>query len=599
MKYPFFGLALTLLGLAPAAWGQWLTQSFDLKPGWNAIFAQVDASHATLDNLVGSDPRNPILEVWRWNPPATAQFTDSPQNPNAGTEWTSWVRAQTGGSMQRLVGDTAYLVRLPTNAANFKWTLKGRPVPPRNQWTLTGLNFLGFSTVPANPPTFDQFFAKAPELQSAVPEVYYYSGFDLIHNPVRVGSFQFRTFPVKRGQAYWIRSGEVFNRYFGPFEVVLSSAAGVDFHDTLTTYSLRLRNLTTNALTVSLQLVRSETPPSGQPAIAAEPPLLIRGQLNLADLTYTSTNLPVGTVRSWTLPARGQNGSEVEVVLGLNRTAMTQDAGALLAGVLRFTDSLGFSQVDVPVAAKAPATAGLWIGTAGVTDVQHYLKSYQRDGQGKPVAGNDGNYVVTSVDGSLGKVTQSYPLRLIVHNPVSGHAVLLQRVFYGLDAKGQPVVSRSEDALGPANLGSARRVSALHLPWTAENSTWVFDGRIGSSTNLATTVINGYNDRASNPFLHGYHPDHDNLDSTFKNLQPQGAESYTIQRDIHLIFTPPGNDFQSLTSAGLNLSGDYQETITMKGLARGNGVEDNRQFQVRGRFNLSLVSDLATLAGTP
>ena len=114
MKYPFFGLALTLLGLAPAAWGQWLTQSFDLKPGWNAIFAQVDASHATLDNLVGSDPRNPILEIWRWNPPATAQFTDSPQNPNAGTEWTSWVRAQTGGSMQRLVGDTAYLDRKST-----------------------------------------------------------------------------------------------------------------------------------------------------------------------------------------------------------------------------------------------------------------------------------------------------------------------------------------------------------------------------------------------------------------------------------------------------------------------------------------------------
>ena len=41
--------------------------------------------------------------------------------------------------------------------------------------------------------------------------------------------FAYRTTPVQRGQAFWIRAGTAYNRYFGPFEVELSSEAGVGF----------------------------------------------------------------------------------------------------------------------------------------------------------------------------------------------------------------------------------------------------------------------------------------------------------------------------------------------------------------------------------
>src|SRR5206468_4311125 len=126
------------------------------------------------DALVGSDPNNAIIEIWRWNPPSAVQFSDSPQNPNAGSEWTSWVRIQQLNSLQRLVGDAAYLVRVASNATTYTWTLKGRPVAPRHEWTVTGLNFLGFPTLANNPPKFDAFLAQAPELQSANPEIYYY-----------------------------------------------------------------------------------------------------------------------------------------------------------------------------------------------------------------------------------------------------------------------------------------------------------------------------------------------------------------------------------------------------------------------------------------
>jgi hypothetical protein len=45
---------------------QWITQSLDLKAGWNAVYLHVDASHETLDTLVGADQANPIQEIWMW-----------------------------------------------------------------------------------------------------------------------------------------------------------------------------------------------------------------------------------------------------------------------------------------------------------------------------------------------------------------------------------------------------------------------------------------------------------------------------------------------------------------------------------------------------
>jgi hypothetical protein len=592
-------LAVLLLTIVPAS-AQWITQSLDLKAGWNAVFLHVDASYTTLDALVAADASNPIIEVWRWNPPSTTQFTDSPQNPNAGSEWTGWIRTQTGGSLQRLLGDVAYLVRVGTNAATYTWTIKGRPVVPRHEWTITGLNFVGFPTLPSNPPRFDAFLAQSPELQTANPEIYSYNGGDLgPNNPSRLLQTLYRNTPVKRGQAFWIRSGTVFNRYFGPFEVALSSPAGVDFRDNVSAYALRLRNLSISSLTINLRLTPSETPPPGQSNIVATPPMLIRGALNTTNLTYGYTNLPTASVRSWTLAARGLPGSEIEVVLGLNRSLITANPGSLLAGVLEFTDSLGQLRVDVPVSAVSASSAGLWVGGASVNQVRHYLKSYERDAANNPVATPDGNYVVTNLDTSLGGVPRAFPLRLIVHNPEVGNAVLLQRVFYGLDANTNLIVATGESALAPAYLKDARRISAVHLPWTSTNTAWLFNGRLRSQTNLTATVALGYDDQASNPFLHSYHPDHDNLNETFKTVRPQGSESYSVQRDITLNVTPPADDFSSLVAAGLKLTGDYTETITVRGLARAGGLFDTRQFEVHGVFSLNRVSDTPTLALAP
>src|SRR5215467_13501515 len=179
LKNPASLLSAALLSCSPAS-AQWLTQTISLKPGWNAIFLHVDASQDSLDSLVGNDSSNPILEVWRWNWASVVQFTDSPLQPGPAVEWASWNRTNASGApLKRLVGDCAYLVRVSTNVNFYDWSIKGQPVAPRHDWTITGLNLIGFSTVASTPPNFKAFLAPATEFLSTIPEIYYYPGGDL------------------------------------------------------------------------------------------------------------------------------------------------------------------------------------------------------------------------------------------------------------------------------------------------------------------------------------------------------------------------------------------------------------------------------------
>ena len=82
-KLYVFLLCLMTGAVVPAR-AQWVTEKLQLKAGWNAVFLHVDASHATLDEVVGASAPvlTPIEQVWRWNAnPSTVQFVQSPQQP--------------------------------------------------------------------------------------------------------------------------------------------------------------------------------------------------------------------------------------------------------------------------------------------------------------------------------------------------------------------------------------------------------------------------------------------------------------------------------------------------------------------------------------
>ena len=584
--------------LALPARAQWLTQTLNLKQGWNAVFLHVDPGYATVDQLIGSTAPvlTPIEQVWRWDPkPTTAQFITSPQQPtDTGSQWVNWKRSDGGSSaLLRLAGNTAYLVY---STSDFAWELKGRPVLPSYQWSTSGLNFFGFPTVSVAPPTFEDFLADVPSLQ--LGEIFRYGGGELgVDNPSRV--FAFRTTRVNRGEAYWIRAGDIYHSYYGPFEVTAAGDGQIQFGDSLNAFSFRIRNLSANPLTVTLQLKASEPSPTGQTPIAGVPPLLVRGEQNLTNLTYSFSELPPGTENSWTLAPRGQVGSETEVVLGLDRANVTGNPNDLLAGVLQLTDSLGQTRIDMAVSAGVSSASGLWVGSAAVTSVGQYLQSYLRDANNQLVVNTNGAYVVTGVITNLTPVPSAYPLRMIVHNPASGPATLWQRIFYGFNASTNPIVANQESALSPNLLSQARRISASHLPWSEQNPGWTFSGPLGKGAVLTTSVTNDFRNQVSNPFLHTYHPDHDNLDATFKNELPQGSESYTTVREITLRVDPPANDFDSRVNASATLSGTYLESIRVLGLARAGNSFDTRRFDVSGGFLLNRISGIPTLTLVP
>jgi hypothetical protein len=366
----------------------------------------------------------------------------------------------------------------------------------------------------------------------------------------------------------------------------------IDLGAAVNQYSFYLRNSTASNLVVTARLVASETPPPGQAAIVGSPPVLVRGNLNSTNLTYAYTDLSGGGTVSWTLKPKGQPGSEIPVIIGVNRTAMTAPAGSLYAGILRFTDALNFSQIDVPVSAQSSSATGLWMGKALVSQVGNYLKTYQLDANNRPVMSSDGNYIVTGISTNLGPVPQAFPQRLILHNDGT-NVFLLQRIFYGLNQSSNIVVATQESALDPARLDTARRISAANFPWSNTNLPWTVSGQLVPGGNLTATVQLAYDDQASNPFLHTYHPDHDNLDGGALPLPtklPQGSESYGITRAIKLNLDPPGNDFVSRTTAGQSLIGTYSELITVTGLGGA-----TRNFNVSGVVVLTRISTIATL----
>ena len=539
------------------AQAQWQTQSIVVKPGWTAVYLHVDPSYTNLDTLIGGDANNPINEVWLWSPGSSSiQFVTGPQTPLTGSsQWATWVRNtnQVSSTLGTLIPNAAYLVH-SLATTNYTWKIKGRPTVPSYLWTSSGINLIGFSTVTSSPPVFDNFLSLVPDLAN-LADIYQYSGGELgPSNPIQV--FNPHAVPVVRGQAFWIRSGSYYNNYFGPFQVGLDSH-GADFGDSTSLNSFHLRNPSSAPVTVTLRLAPSETRPNNQQTpIVGVPPLVVRGALNPVTLTYAVSNLTTNNSISWTLPPKGQNGSDIVVILGVNRVAFANNAPGLYAGILKFTDGQNFTEVDAAVSAQPAAYAGLWVGEANVSQVASYLKTYQRESDNKPVQGTNGAYMVLSTNTTLGDTAASFPMRLILHNTGS-QVKLLQRVFYGKDIYSNLVVATSESSLDPTRLGSARRLTAVQFPWSRSNITWTLTGQLVPAATLTADVPLNYDDQAANPFLHTFHPDHDNLDRTVnppKQLS-KGLESYDVNRHITLSLNSTGTDFDSLTKFGQSFQG--------------------------------------------
>jgi len=582
---------LSALLLSPLQ-ATWKSETLSLNPGWNAIYPLVDTSHATITELFADRPS--IEEIWRWQPERIDGRTlDVNAIPQSGGEWGVWRRGNPDlSSISYLLPNYGYLVKVADGSPAFNPTIMGKAILPKVRWRTDSLNLLGFATrTEAAAPRISQYF-DSDSAPAAINRILEYRGGALADgvNPRAVNASTKR---LVRGQAFWFESNEA-SGYVGKLKVELGEGDGPHFGNTGTGQNLVLRNQGKEALTVTLSRRASETPPGGQASIQGE------ALLTFLSGTAGESEVPVGlnSPQNVTIPV----GQSMTVRIGLDRSAMTGNPGDRFAALLKLETS--DQEIDLGFSAGITSLAGLWIGEASINQVGSLLKRYQRnpDGttiyeettyddpngnsvtiKGKPLLVLNQDFTPAAAD-AIPRTDRPYPLRLLIHVDAAGNARLLSHIYQGLLIGAEPTIglTTNEAALADSGLAKAIRLSVAHLPLDTKAD---LGSGFGISGELEADIITGHND-PDNPFIHAYHPDHDNLDARFDEAMPAGRESFNITRSMKFQFDAGAPDGVGSSWGTTLLTGFFSESI--------NGTHKDL-LRTRGPFALRKISAINQL----
>lgn len=549
-------IAAVLLGAATLH-AQWKTETYVLQAGWNGIYLHGDASYATPAELFAAYPA--VTQVWRWNPnPDQVQFSTSPAVPDAtSSEWTIWKRDDPSEQqLSKMIGQSSYLIYCAGDAGTTTTVaITQKPQPPAATWLITGANFMGFPADPASATTtFANYFASFSTAITAPSKIYKYVGGELgLANPIEVTALGNEK--LDRNSAYWFQAATVGN-FTGLVEYELPSNAGLAFGRTGMAITVGVMNRSNTAVTLTVSTAPSEPAPTGQTGVTGAVPLTRR----VNDGTGAYTETPLSGSFTVTVPANGR----LDLSFGLDRSQLTASSNALYASLLRIKDSANLTDVYLPVTAQTATPAGLWIGEVNVKSV------------------------VSTVAGSPGATTaRAFPLRLILHVDGNGTARVLSQAFVGnlASAGHAPGVCTHEGGLWADTKADALRLVSSQMPL---DRVIAGTGAFAIGHTLTYTISLPFDD-VTNPFVHEYHPDHDNRDARGLPLAA-GVESYTITRTVTLNFTAAPPDGSTVNGWGTTVyGGTYTETIT--GLSR-------QPLTVSGGFGLRRVTEVADLDTT-
>jgi len=207
-------------------------------------------------------------------------------------------------------------------------------------------------------------------------------------------------------------------------------------------------------------------------------------------------------------------------------------------------------------------------------------------------------------------VGAEYQFRVIVHQDANGDFKFLQQVYLlfkegtlkedppgsgimVVDQPGEFVLITDDDLID--NYGGStirdtdtvgRRLSTVNFGFAAPIS--MIRGNSSGSSTISCDILMNYT-QPLNPFVHKFHPDHNNLDERYEATLSEGIESYTFTR--HLEFEFSETDPEDLAIAGYGdtvLGGFFRETVT--GIHR-------KPIQSSGKFRLNHVSSVEILNG--
>ena len=565
-----FALLLTMQMTAWAAVPT-VTQSITLDPGWNAVYLNVQP----LANSPAEVFRNlpPGSSVWAWTGKhESVQFIQDPnETPIKIPLWLALFTAPDQASLNNLYSinsNSAYLVRLPGGSPPLTLDIVGRPTIRHKEWIPDSLNLVGFDFF--SPPTFEAFFASSPSHKNQpIYRLNNHSGaWEIVNNPA--------TTPMRSGEAFWIRC-QAGSDYQGPFTVEADGADGLNFGAGITSLKLTIANSTEVESTISLAQDTS-SPAAANPVILAH-----RHYDPTVGLVLTT---PLSGMTPVTVKA---NGSAV-ITLAVKRGSFSGEA----ASVLEFSDGRG-NRLRMPVTAVSNASTsypGLWTGVATLNRVSLVSE----------LTGTAPDFAT----GEAKPTPAELNLNLILHQDDGGQVRLLKQVIMmyqdeTLAAPGRYVIL-TQDALIPNYSGVTqrdgskvgRRISAVGYDYSPSSSDTDYDDTalkcIGSLSGTVSCSLVLDSSSAvtapTNPFLHRYHPDHDNLGSDYTTFK---QEANRIEREIMLVFdgAPKVNPDNPPPGWGVSvLGGSYSEVI--KGLAKG-------PIKVEGDFILNLATDVNVL----
>ncbi len=566
-----FRRLLVVVLVSVSAQAQWLTQAVELEEGWNAVYLTVQPLPASCDTVFEGLPVDRAMMWCRTTDDEEylSDFSDELARPS---DWLVWRPAGDEDSekntLNMLLAGEAYLVKM-TNSATLE--VKGRPELVHPEWIPNEMTLTGVPV--GDGVTFETFFAHTDEIGDNSDD-----GGEF-YEVLADGSQQQVYFPkhtdMQDGKAYWINTGQVLD-YDGSLKVSLSSGADwLDFGSDITERRILLENMSDEERTVTLELLAGESPNADYPAAEGPVPLstvacnVTKGIREYVDFSGLTTNIAAY--------------ESVEITLMPRVNEMSaDDAGAVWQSLLKVSDgeveqTFGIQCEQEDEAFTDPT--GLWVGTVAVDGVSRAPSRI----------GYTGNTWDTETPVA---VSEPYSFRVLMHVASNGTCRLLQRAVpaWVIDDGGETVSRIFTDVKSAADFmeiyadAEVARISSANFPLM---DPLPMVGTFGSTNELACTVALPFDD-AVNPFVHPYHPDHDNKEYSNGTALPlsEGEESFDVQRVLSFTFAADDPLGANPRWAVSEFGGDFKEQVT--GL--------NKTIFVSGAFRLEKVSDCGFLS---
>ena len=568
-------LLLCAGGMARAADAE---QTFTLQPGWNAIYVELEPNQADIEDVFAGLP---VASVWRWIPTNGGPefITDPAESLQNIDGWFAWFPEPKPeaflSNLFKISGNTAYLVKLEGSASR-QLTITGKPRLKPIAWQPNSFTLTGLPVSRSNPPSFSEYFSASTAHQSQPMYTLGSNGqWTLVTSP---GSTN-----IESGRAYWIYT-KGNSRYQGRMRVVLDQGETLEYSAALTEVRIVLRNqsdlpgsfelqrLGAGDLPLSYLVVDSESGEKGWPALQQALTVDVEaGGESFVTLAIRRRDFSSDRMEQ-IIQVSNELGDRVLLFAGGNRMQPTTAPRALANVLANAKQSLAVESY-----------AGLWVGDISIDAV-----SEAQSGGTTPTP-----------------VGRPFAQRFLFHVDASGKVRLLKDVIQMWE-EGVSVPSAQDPNLDevsvPGRYVLLTDKSLLSLYTGAVNrggasvgvrySTVAYDfdgdqlelgGAFGPGNQLSGNIV-VESDLPTNPFLHKYHPDHDNLDEQFLNPR---VEAYQVVRNVQLVFTD--QDPTGVTPPGWGstvLGGEYHESIT--------GLHKNAIF-TSGVFRLHRVSAVPVL----